>query len=166
MGFEDEAEQSYGRPCRQSNGRAGQRSPLHQPVKLRRPYANGGFAVEFDENGLDKIKAVEVNKYRYAGILTNSVWYKNHEEKAGLAKFKGVVAAALKVHFEHRGNDSGEVLGRGELREYRMVALAYRRGISSDLKLPLRDIQFPIGRKRLRGALHCSFRQQRTDSSH
>jgi hypothetical protein len=70
--------------------------------------------------------------------------------KQGWPNSKGVVAAALKVHFEHRGNNSGEVLGRGELRdfvrpffetlpfiktngfreerEYRMVALAYRRG--------------------------------------
>jgi len=129
-----------------------------------RAYANGGFAVEFDEDGLDQIKAKEVNKYRYKGILTNRVWYDHHEEKAELHRFKGIVAAALKVHFRHHGKDASEVLGRGELvdfvnhfvevmpflkpegfceeREYRMVALAYRRGPSVALKSPLRDIQF------------------------
>jgi hypothetical protein len=112
-----------------------------------RGYANGGFALEFDEDGLDKIKHIEVNKCRYEGILTNSVWYDEHEENAGLNRFKGLVAAALKVHFEHQGKDASEVLGRGELRdfvrpffetlpflkahgfreecEYRMVAIAY-----------------------------------------
>jgi hypothetical protein len=129
-----------------------------------RGYANGGFAIEFDEDGLDKIKDIEVNKYRYEGILTQRVWYKDHEENAGLARFRGIVAAALRVHFQHQGKDAGDVLGQTELRdfvkpffetlpflkphgfreerEYRMVTLAYRREISSDLKLPLRNIQF------------------------
>jgi hypothetical protein len=129
-----------------------------------RGYANGGFAIEFDEDGLDKIKDIEMNKYRYEGILTNTVWYEDHEENAGLNKFRGLVAAALKVHFEDQGKDASEVLGHGERRdfvrpffetlpflkahgfreerEYRMVAIAYRRGISSDLKAPLREIQF------------------------
>jgi hypothetical protein len=129
-----------------------------------RGYANGGFAIEFDEDGLDKIKKIEVNKYRYKGILTESVWYEDHEKNAGLAKFSGIMAAALRVQFKHQGKDASDVLGRTELhdfikpfcetlpflkphgfreeREYRMVTLAYRRGSSSELELPLRDIQF------------------------
>jgi len=129
-----------------------------------RGYAKGGFAIEFDEDGLDKIAAIEASKFRYEGILTERVWYKDHEEYAGLSKFNGIVAAALRIHFEQQGKDASEVLGRTELREfvrpfvqtmpflkphgfreereYRMVSIAYRRGISSELKAPLRDIQF------------------------
>lgn len=129
-----------------------------------RGYANGGFAIEFDEDGLDRIKAEEVDKHQYKGILTNQVWYDHHEEKAQLDRFKGIAAAALKVHFGHHGKDASAVLGRGELvdfvnhfvevmpflkpegfheeREYRMVALAYRKSASLGPNPPLRNTQF------------------------
>jgi hypothetical protein len=129
-----------------------------------RGYARGGFAIEFDEDGLDEIAKVEVDKHRYEGIATQRVWYQDHEKNADVAKFDGIVAAALRVQFQHQGKDASDVLGQTELvefirpfyrtlpflkshgfreeREYRMVSLAYRRGVSSDLKTPLREIRF------------------------
>jgi hypothetical protein len=132
-----------------------------------RGYANGGFAIEFEEKGLDELTAAEVSKFRYEGILTSGVSYEDHVVRANLKRFQGVVSAALKVNFMSRGVDASGVLGAHELidflkpffeavpflkasgfkeeSEYRMVSLAYRRGPSGELKLPLRNIKFRAG---------------------
>jgi hypothetical protein len=59
-----------------------------------RGYANGGFAIEFDERRLDELARAEVDKFRYEGILTSAVSYSDHDERANLKKFQGVVSAA------------------------------------------------------------------------
>jgi hypothetical protein len=108
-----------------------------------------------------------VGKFRYEGILTSAVSYDAHAERANLKRFQGVVSAALRVDFTDRGKAANNILGRHELIdflkpffeavpflkasgfreecEYRMVSLAYRRGVSAKLELPLRDIKFRAG---------------------
>jgi hypothetical protein len=129
-----------------------------------RGYANGGFAVEFDEKGLDQLASAEVAAFRYEGILTSAVAYDGHAERADLKRFQGVVSAALKINFADRGLDASGVLGDHEMihflkpffeavpflkasgfkeeSEYRMVSLAYRKSAPVKPELPLRNIKF------------------------
>jgi hypothetical protein len=46
-----------------------------------RGYAKGGFAIEFDEAGIDDLNKAENRDYRYQGIITDSVVYKDYDKK-------------------------------------------------------------------------------------
>jgi hypothetical protein len=120
-----------------------------------RGYASGGFAIEFEEAGIDELAKAENKAFRYQGILTNLVSYDNHLERAKLEQFNGVGKAFLRKLFEEQGGDLDrdfgqevdlvhfmkpflEVLpflkdrGFSEEREYRIAALCNRPTVAED----------------------------------
>ena len=120
-----------------------------------RGYATGGFAIEFNEGGIDEIAKTENKVFRYQGILTDQVSYDGHLERAKLERFRGIGKGFLRKLFEVRGGnldrDFGqevdlvhfirpflEVLpflkdpGFSEEREYRVAALCNRPAVAAD----------------------------------
>jgi hypothetical protein len=120
-----------------------------------RGYANGGFAIEFDELAIDELGKAENNAHRYQGILTDQVSYDGHSKRAKIEQFKGIGKAFLRKLFEDQGGDLVqdfgdeidlhkftrpflEVLpflkdpGFSEEREYRIAALCNRPGVAED----------------------------------
>jgi hypothetical protein len=53
MGFEDEMEQSYGRPCRQMNGRSKRPNELTSSIVPRGTSFNGSVELEFPPIAFD-----------------------------------------------------------------------------------------------------------------
>jgi hypothetical protein len=76
-------------------------TPPHEHGLLSqwRGYAKGGFAIEFDEIGIDKLNLVEKETFRYQGILTNIVTYHNHAAQVRAEDFSGFAGALLKNLF-------------------------------------------------------------------
>jgi hypothetical protein len=52
----------------------------HGLLSQWRGYARGGFAIEFDELGIDQLNRQETDKFRYAGIRTDIVAYRDHDK--------------------------------------------------------------------------------------
>jgi hypothetical protein len=75
-----------------------------------RGYANGGFAIEFDELGIDEMALAENKLFRYQGILTNVVHYHDHEKHADLDRFDGLAAATNRLLFENGRKRRDDIL--------------------------------------------------------
>jgi hypothetical protein len=144
-------------------------SPEYQNGLLSqwRAYAQGGFAIEFDELQLDKLAAQENDVYRHQGILTRHVAYDSYADHVDLSKFEGLARAALSVVFtqKHLQEELKTLFGDRQFHEfvkpfleslpflknfgfqeeveYRMVALCNRPGVSAENETRLqREILF------------------------
>jgi hypothetical protein len=123
-----------------------------------RGYARGGFAIEFDEFGIDELTKRENAACRLQGILTNKVHYRDFEKFVNAEQFEGFAATLFKAVLEQvlpkARNKLKEILGDKttedfaqaylsivpflknsgfeEESEYRIVALCNRIGVSDD----------------------------------
>jgi hypothetical protein len=68
----------------------------HGLLSQWRGYAKGGFAIEFDETGIDDLNKAETAGYRYQGIITNNVSYDDYESHVPKKDFDGLGTALLK----------------------------------------------------------------------
>jgi hypothetical protein len=130
-----------------------------------RGYANGGFALEFDEIQLDRLAELENLSFRYQGILTNTVSYFDHDERADSDSFDGLGRAMLREFFEDQGGDLDRDFGQtrfdhytrpflqtlpflkdagfAEEREYRLAALCNRPGKAAETdNRRVREVEF------------------------
>jgi hypothetical protein len=69
----------------------------HGLLSQWRSYARGGFAIEFDELELDALSKDETAGWRYQGIITDTVSYKNHEERVKPELFSGMAGAFIRT---------------------------------------------------------------------
>lgn len=88
----------------------------HGLLSQWRGYGRGGFAIEFDEDSLDKLLATEHASHMYTGYSTNSVDYDNHEKRANLDQFRGaagsMMAALVREASGHRMSPVSQEVGR------------------------------------------------------
>ena len=84
----------------------------HGLLSQWRGYARGGFAIEFDELGVDRLNREENERFRYAGILTDSVSYRDHEKSVPADRFSGLAGALLKGLFPESVEKLSEVVGK------------------------------------------------------
>lgn len=88
-----------------------------------RGYADGGFAIEFDELELDKLLRAEKESFKYQGILSNTVSYSDHAERANLPAFDGLATILTRRLFERASDGSNEkmldeIFGRKRFDDY------------------------------------------------
>lgn len=88
-----------------------------------RGYADGGFAIEFDELQLDKLVEAEQKLFKYQGITSNTVSYSDHSTRANLPAFDGLATVLTRRLFEGRDNGSNkklldEVFGQRRFEDY------------------------------------------------
>jgi hypothetical protein len=121
-----------------------------------RGYARGGFAIEFDEFGIDELTKRENAECRLQGILTHAVQYRGFNEFVKADQFAGFAACLFKAVLEQvipkaksklaeiLGNKTTEDFARPYLstapflkdssfeeeQEYRIVALCNRIGVT------------------------------------
>ena len=72
----------------------------HGLLSQWRGYAQGGFAIEFDERELDDLIDEEYARHSYQVLISRRVEYENHEKAAGRENFVGLGAACLRAAFE------------------------------------------------------------------
>lgn len=76
-----------------------------------RGYAKGGFAIELDELGIDDLNAAERTRYRYQGIITDTVVYNDHESRVSKKDFEGLGTALLKSLIPKIADRLTDILG-------------------------------------------------------
>jgi hypothetical protein len=83
----------------------------HGLLSQWRGYGNaGGFAIEFDEEGIDELLTKELNEFAYAGYKSGDVLYERYERLFIPDEFKGVAGEMLRRIFEPL--DVSEITGR------------------------------------------------------
>ena len=138
----------------------------HGLLSQWRGYANGGFAIEFDEHEIDELTQLENQKFSHAGIVTDEVSYKDHGKRVDLKRFEGMADATLRSIVSDRPALS-EGLGKRRLedfmvpffqvvpflkndgfseeREYRSATLCIRPGHRPDIdRRVIRDVYFRV----------------------
>lgn len=83
-----------------------------------RGYANGGFAIEFDELRIDDLREKEHRAFRYQGIMTDVVHYEDHAQRAKLERFDGLATAGHRVLFERSGKKFSDLFGKRNIDEF------------------------------------------------
>lgn len=83
----------------------------HGLLSQWRGYAKGGFAIEFDELGIDDLNKAEQTRFRYQGIITNTVVYKDHESRVSKSDFEGLATALLKSLIPKIADRLTDILG-------------------------------------------------------
>jgi hypothetical protein len=83
----------------------------HGLLSQWRGYAKGGFAIEFDELGIDDLNTAEQAQYRYQGIITNTVVYNDHESRVSKKDFEGLGTALLKSLIPKIADRLTDILG-------------------------------------------------------
>src|SRR5262249_49372143 len=104
----------------------------HGLLSQWRSYALGGFAIEFDEVGIDEFVKEEKAKWRYQGILTNRVVYKDHEGHVQPDRFKGMAGAFLRtilnnlmpMRMRAQKGELDEILGKADLDDFALSFLS------------------------------------------
>jgi hypothetical protein len=79
---------------------------------------NGGFAVEFDEHGIDRLVLLEEEKFSYDIITTGNVTYDDYSEKLTPADFKGLANAMIRDVFASERYDISSLTGTREVTDY------------------------------------------------
>lgn len=132
----------------------------HGLLSQWRAYAgSGGFAMEFDEGGLDELMRRECEKFAYAGLKSSDVRYEKYNEVFDRETYMGVAGEMIRRMFEPRDvspitggrkNFDKVVIdfvatapflkhdGFQEEREYRICAVCLRRN-----KIPKEMKQYP-----------------------
>ena len=129
-----------------------------------RGYAfGGGFAIEFDEDAIDRLSGQETRKYAYASFKTEDVQYDNFDRAVNLDDYRGLAGAMIARIFE--GRDISHITGDKNIdeamakfvmaapflknagfreeREYRLAMTTIRaEHIPSSEKRELKDIQY------------------------
>jgi hypothetical protein len=82
-----------------------------------RSYARGGFAIEFDELGIDELNKEETAKWRYQGIITDTVAYEKHETHVKPDQFKGMAGALLRTILPN-DRKLNEILGTAHIEDF------------------------------------------------
>lgn len=137
----------------------------HGLLSQWRGYSQGsGFAIEFDEEGLDALMRIEQEKYCYAAFKSDDVQYEDFEHSFDAADFKGVAGEIIRRLFKERPEVS-EITGRADIDaatlkfatlapflkhkgfkeedEYRMVGVCVRkRKIPSGERRPGKPVKF------------------------
>jgi Protein of unknown function (DUF2971) len=129
-----------------------------------RGYASaGGFAIEFDEGGIDKLAGEEAKKYAYGGFRTEDVLYDRFEREFDARDYEGLAGAMIASIFE--GRDISHITGKKDIdktmvkflsvapflknlgfkeeREYRLMAAGIRsKSVSDSEKRARREIKY------------------------
>jgi Protein of unknown function (DUF2971) len=130
----------------------------HGLLSQWRGYGRSGFAIEFDELGIDDLNKAEAKQFRYQGIITERVSYREHEKRVSDDRFTGFAGALLKNLFPNISDRLSEILGSKktedfahpflstapflkdasfeEENEYRIVALCNRPTIYEEIRPP------------------------------
>ncbi len=88
----------------------------HGLLSQWRGYAeSGGFAIEFDEAGLDERMKEEHDSYAYVLTKQDSVLYERYDALFDQNIYKGVAGEMIWSVFETQGLDVSEVTGRKEI---------------------------------------------------
>jgi hypothetical protein len=90
----------------------------HGLLSQWRAYARGGFALEVDEVELDELHKKEQQKHAYMAMMTNTVAYEKHEERAHSEKFAGVAKAMMREVAAKAKQDVSDLTGKQELDDY------------------------------------------------
>ena len=90
----------------------------HGLLSQWRAYARGGFAIELDELKLDELHRKEQQKHAYMAIMTNTVAYKKHKERADPKRFVGVAKAVMREVAADKNKDISDLTGKQELDDY------------------------------------------------
>ena len=75
----------------------------------------GGFALEFDESGLDKKAKRELESYAYVGFRSDKVEYWDHENNSNAKAFEGVAGEMIRGIFEEVGKDVSKITGTKDI---------------------------------------------------
>ena len=87
----------------------------HGLLSQWRGYAQGsGFAIEFDEDGLDALMRIEQQKFCYAAFKSDDVQYKEFEQSFNAKDFEGVAGEMTFNLFKERPGAS-DITGRADL---------------------------------------------------
>jgi len=98
----------------------------HGLLSQWRGYADtGGFAIEFDEEKLDRLLNAETQEFAYAGTKSADVRYDKFEEVFDPDTYKGLAGTMIWEVFNHAGIDVSAVTGRKNIDK---VMLAYVQG--------------------------------------
>jgi hypothetical protein len=89
-----------------------------------RSYARGGFAIEFDEHEIDVLCRQEGERWRYQGIITDTVVYEDHESRVRPEQFKGMAGAFLRELFMSSRPELNEILGTKSVEDFARPFLA------------------------------------------
>ncbi|RXH12343.1 DUF2971 domain-containing protein [Bradyrhizobium guangzhouense] len=79
---------------------------------------SGGFAIEFNESGINELVSLELNKYAYDSIETRRVAYKDYGDKFDPAEFKGLANAMIREVFASQGFDISPLVGEPVVETY------------------------------------------------
>lgn len=102
----------------------GTQSYEHGLLSQWRGYARGGFAIEFDELGIDKRNLEERDKFCYAGILTNQVTYRDHDRNVPVERFSGLAGALLKGLLPESTEKISEIFGEKVIDDFSRLFLS------------------------------------------
>jgi len=89
----------------------------HGLLSQWRGYANGGFAIQFDEDDIDEMRNLEHAKFSHAGLLTEKVHYENHADKVDLTKFVGMAGSMILTIADDK-DEVADIFGSKPLYEY------------------------------------------------
>lgn len=126
---------------------------------------SGGVAIEFDEVAIDKLVALEVQKFAYVGYKTADTEYFDISKICNLSDFRGVAGEMIWKIFNNEGLDVSHITGRTDFDaaakkfieaapfvkhwgfheelEYRIVMICYRRGKApTDDERKYKEIKF------------------------
>ncbi len=86
----------------------------HGLLSQWRGYADaGGYAIEFDEAGMDKLWKAEQTKFAYKGCKADDVLYEKYEQLFVVDDFKGIAGEMIRRIFESR--DVSGITGRKDI---------------------------------------------------
>jgi hypothetical protein len=96
----------------------------HGLLSQWRGYARGGFAIEFDEFGIDKLSLEEIETFRYQFIFANVVEYNDHDARVHAADFSGFAGALIKNLFPDQVAAVADILGTKEISDFSLPFLS------------------------------------------
>jgi Protein of unknown function (DUF2971) len=88
----------------------------HGLLSQWRAYANTvGFAIEFNEQELDKMLRREKRTHAYAGFRSADVHYDNHNEHIDPTIYRGLAGEVIREQFNHENIDVSSVTGHADI---------------------------------------------------
>jgi hypothetical protein len=97
--------------CRHEEG---SKEFAHGLLSQWRGYAEtGGFAIEFDEAGMDELLRMEMERFAYAGFKADDVVYESYEQLFISDDFRGLAGEMIRRIFDPR--DVSAITGRKDI---------------------------------------------------